>query len=222
MSGTFTLRLKNVLDLTDDIGLNDYPIFDEDYRETLNQKIINRYWNSEIGQETISDFRRVLKMRMHEIMPLYNQYYLSEKMTFDPFETVNIKNFTLNKGTTETQGHSESGSTSEAKSRAVSSETPQHLLAATGDYATAAQDNISDTSADSMADETQTSVQDSQQDNSTTGTNGDKSTLLLQYRETFLNLDVQVLTDLADCFMLVLSNGDEFTERSYNDVYYWL
>jgi hypothetical protein len=36
-----------------DIGLDDYPIFQEAYRETLNNKIIRHYYTREIGAETV-------------------------------------------------------------------------------------------------------------------------------------------------------------------------
>lgn len=36
----------------DKLGLADYPIFDETYRETLNDKIIRHYFMYEIGAET--------------------------------------------------------------------------------------------------------------------------------------------------------------------------
>lgn len=38
------------------IGLNDYPIFDEAYRNTLNNKIIRHYYTREIGAETVGRF----------------------------------------------------------------------------------------------------------------------------------------------------------------------
>ena len=37
----------------DKLGLADYPIFDEAYRQTLNDKIIRHYWVYEIGSETV-------------------------------------------------------------------------------------------------------------------------------------------------------------------------
>src|SRR4051794_4007521 len=60
--GTFTMPLKTAIELAPkgDIGLNDYPIFDEAYRPTLNKKITDRYLNREIGMETISLFRHAM------------------------------------------------------------------------------------------------------------------------------------------------------------------
>ena len=62
----------------DKLGLADYPIFDETYRETLNNKIVRHYWAYEIGSETSGLFRWNLRDAMFMIMPYYNQLYLSE------------------------------------------------------------------------------------------------------------------------------------------------
>lgn len=63
----------------------DYPIFDESYKPELETKIINHFYTQEIGQETVGLFKQRLKTKMREIMPYYNQLYLSEKLKFNPF-----------------------------------------------------------------------------------------------------------------------------------------
>lgn len=63
----------------------DYPIFDVNYKKTLEEKIISHYYTREIGQETVGLFKLRLKNKMREIMPYYNQLYLSEKLKFNPF-----------------------------------------------------------------------------------------------------------------------------------------
>ncbi len=59
------------------LGLADYPIFDEAYRPTLNDKIIRHYYMYEIGAETPGLFRLFVRDTMHLIMPYYNQMYES-------------------------------------------------------------------------------------------------------------------------------------------------
>lgn len=66
------------------LGLDDYPIFDETYRQTLNDKIIRHYYFHEIGFETAAQFAWFLRTRMHEIMPYYNQLYESQDLITDP------------------------------------------------------------------------------------------------------------------------------------------
>ena len=40
----YTVTIKTLLDNGFDFGLKDYPIFDESYRSTLNQNILNYYF----------------------------------------------------------------------------------------------------------------------------------------------------------------------------------
>ncbi|MGG0092572.1 hypothetical protein [Bacillus altitudinis] len=67
----------------------DYPIFDEDYRPILEDKIITHYYFNEIGLETLAQFKWFLKARLKDIMPYYNQLYKSELIKFDPM--INVK-----------------------------------------------------------------------------------------------------------------------------------
>lgn len=72
------------------LGLNDYPIFDETHREILNNKIIRHYYFREIGFETVEQFRFMLRRTMHEIMPYYNKLYESELLVTEPMFSKNM------------------------------------------------------------------------------------------------------------------------------------
>lgn len=204
---TFTLTLKRALEIQKgDIGLDDYVIFDETYRETLNNKIIDHYYNQEIGMETIELFRLALRRKMNEIMPLYNQHYMISAIEFDPLKTVDMS--TLNNVTA--TGESVSTSGSDAKSRAVAQEMPQTLLSGEGDYATNAQDTVSNTEATGSATESNTTATDG----AVTGFQGNAAMMLYQYRQSLVNIDLMIISELQNLFMLVWSNGDEFSERN--------
>lgn len=84
----YTTELRYLIENNFDIGLKDYPIFDENYREHLNRKIINHYYFREIGFETAELFKRYLNNTMNEIMPYYNQLFKSELLEFNPFYNV--------------------------------------------------------------------------------------------------------------------------------------
>lgn len=62
-----------------------YPIFDVNYKATLETKIIKHYYFREIGAESYGQFKMWLDRRMNEIMPYYNQLYQSELLKFNPF-----------------------------------------------------------------------------------------------------------------------------------------
>ena len=57
------------------LGLSEYPIFDEDYRSALNDKIIDHFYFREIGFETAAQFQWYMRRTMNEIMPKYNMLY---------------------------------------------------------------------------------------------------------------------------------------------------
>lgn len=71
----YTTTLDQLIRGGFDIGLKDYPIFDETHREELNEKIIAHYRFREIGQETPAMFKFMINRTMCEIMPFYNQLY---------------------------------------------------------------------------------------------------------------------------------------------------
>lgn len=64
--------------------IGEYPIFDESYRQTLNNKIIRHFYTREIGFETVGLWRFKLNVKMNEIMPYFNKLYESELIHFDP------------------------------------------------------------------------------------------------------------------------------------------
>jgi hypothetical protein len=78
----YTVELRQLIQNGYDIGLKDYPIFDEKYRDTLNNKIIMHYWMREIGAETAGLFKLYLNRTMTEIIPYYNQLYKSAQLEF--------------------------------------------------------------------------------------------------------------------------------------------
>lgn len=213
---TFTMAFKDVLESDPTIKteiLAQYPIFDENHRDVLNEKIINHFYNQEIGQETISMFRLALARKMNEIMPLYNEHYKISAIEFNQLETVRIHNVNENSVNTTTTGTTTNNGTSGAKSRAVAQELPQTLLAGTGDYATSAQDNISDTTSTGTANETSSQEQGGTADNVTSGFQGNAALMLLQQRQALVNVDMMIIDELQTLFMLIWSNGDEFTPR---------
>jgi hypothetical protein len=211
----YTMELWEVVEIETDIGLNDYPIFDEGYRESLNNKIIEHYYNREIGMETISMFRQQLRKKMNEIMPYWNQQYLASQIEFDPLKTISVKTITGSDGETTVAGEGENTSTSNSKSRAVASSLPQVMLSGNGDYAESAQDNVSETSATGSNNETQTTNSTGNVDSETSGYQGSAAILIAEYRATLVNTDMDVINQLDTLFMGIWGSTDSYIERGY-------
>lgn len=182
-----------------DIGLNDYPIFDEGYRETLNGKIIRHYYTREIGAETVGRWRMFVRDAMFLIMPYYNQLYESEVIAknMEPLGDRNIQRIEKASGTSSTDSTSTSDTTD------VFQDTPQNEMIPAQiknlQYAT----NVTIDSG------TGTGHADGTYENSVThnetGYIRPQSELLRLYRDTFLNIDNDVVHDLelAQCFMTI-------------------
>ena len=61
-----------------------YPIFDSNYKPTLETKILMHYYTREISEETYGLWKLRLRTRLNEIMPYYNKLYESELIEFNP------------------------------------------------------------------------------------------------------------------------------------------
>lgn len=75
----------------------DYPIFDEEYRKTLETKILKHYYTQEIGFEVVGLWKLYLDEKLNLIMPYYNQLYQSALLKIEPL--INIKNETTHNET---------------------------------------------------------------------------------------------------------------------------
>ena len=49
MMAKYTITIKTLIDNNFDFQMTNYPIFDENYRETLNHNILYHYYENEIG-----------------------------------------------------------------------------------------------------------------------------------------------------------------------------
>lgn len=80
-----------------------YPIFNDEYRVELEQKILRHYYTREIGFETVGLWRLKLQTAMCEIMPYYNELYKSALFEYNPlYDTdINIIHDLINENKTE-------------------------------------------------------------------------------------------------------------------------
>ena len=228
----FTIELREVVARhgTNSLGLNSYPIFDEAYRDILNQKIIDHFWYNEIAHETVDMWVRQMQTKMQEIMPYYNKLYEAELIKIDPLSTQDVTS--VSEGGQESSSrneHRDSGETtsktvskSDAKSRTVQSQLPQVRLSGDKDYATAASDVRRD-SGGTHDGEGATSSRGSAVASSrgppesmthSTGYTGHTAQLIAAWRDTFINVDLMIIVELQEMFMGIRSTNDSFTGRA--------
>lgn len=193
---------ENWYKIFDKLGLNDYPIFDENYRKELNYKIIRHYYMREIGAETFGLFKFYLRRTMFEIMPYYNQLYNSQLIEIsDPLNDIDMHYDDIweNEGT---GNNSNSGS---SNSRNVYQDTPMSLLTNDPqhdptiqgmDYAT----NVTYDTQSAQAQGTNHNVADGTDSKHEYGHRQTQQELLMKLRESFLNIDMDIIKDLEVCF----------------------
>lgn len=207
----YTVTIKTLMDNKFDFGLKNYPIFDESYRETLNNNILMHYYENEIGFETAGLFKIYLNQKMFEIMPYYNELYKVQKriLETDSLANVNLTETFTRDTSTNTSSNSASTSTGISKSKNVEQATPQGKLK----YEDV--DNFSYASNLTMdKNDTSNSVKDSASGKSSgnenyiktiIGNNGNKYNIdiLEQLKNNLMNIDLMIINDLNELFMQI-------------------
>lgn len=189
-----------------------YPIYDENYRSVLETKILKHFYTREIGLETVGLWKLKLDTKMNEIMPYYNQLYKSALLEFNPLWTDDY-NTQHNKSTDGTQVNvNETDNATVGQTDNVSrnkyADTPQGSLTDLEDdrYLTNArkttteENSINNSTSLAQSNNVYNNIEDYLE--TVQGRRGkDASELLLKYRKTFLNIDMQIIDDLEELFL---------------------
>lgn len=209
----------------DKIFTSKVSFFDEGYRSVLCKKILKHYYLREIGCETVGIWLLWMNTKLEEIMPYYNKLYESELIKFNPMydvDWIRKGNKTGNEsgsGSRSTSGNNsgtntQSGTSSNTR-KDLYSDTPQGALTGVeGEtYLTNAR-KVSDSGETGVNGSTSGSYEDSENSTNKVDTTEDYvenvsgkqggssySKLLNEFRETFLNIDMQVIEEFKEMFM---------------------
>lgn len=210
----FTITIKSLLQNGFDFKMNSYPIFDENYREILNNNILNHYYENEIGFETAALFRFYLNQKLNEIMPYYNILYSKQKTLLDNFDkNVDLREeFKRNNDTnSSTSSNSNSNSNGSSNNKTLFQDTPQGQISNTDiDNQTWAtnltldknntQNNIVDTSSS-----TGTAKTTEDYIKTITGNNGKLYgfEIFTSIKDNLLNIDLLIINELNELFMQI-------------------
>ena len=181
-------------------------------KERLQKKIEDHYRFRQIGQETVGRFKHYLKTRMQEIMPYYVQVYEFDakfRNIEDPLESYNlVETFQQEtQGTGRVSGTNKAQTTGSSENLSKFSDTPQGTVNNLDDHLTnATQVTGSDTGHSDVSTE-----QESQDTGNTTHTLTRKGNIGVQplggevenIRKAFINIDLQIIEELADLFLMV-------------------
>lgn len=206
----YTTTIKNLIDNNFDFQLDSYPIFDESYRETLNNNILNHYYENEIGFETASLFRFYLKQKLNEIMPYYNSLYeVQNQFLKAPLNNVDITETFERNSTSNNTSSSKSTNNGESNNKNVFLDTPQGGLYK-GDindsnYATNVTWDKNNTN-NVINDNTSSSGKGTEDYiKHIIGNNGNKYSIdvLQQIKQNLMNIDLMIINDLNELFMQI-------------------
>lgn len=209
----YTITIKSLIDNNFNFGLDSYPIFDEEYRNTLNQKILNHYYENEIGFETANLFKFYLNNKMNEIMPYYNELYNVQKNLIDNnllLNDVNLQESLTGNNSTQTESSSQSTNNGTSDHKNLFEDTPQGNISsqnidAQNVYAT----NLTldhNTSNNSINDSTSSSGSGTNNYIKTIiGNNGKNLNIeiLNKIQNNLLNIDMMIINDLNELFMQI-------------------
>jgi len=199
----------------------DYPIFDENYRQALESKILLHYYTQEIGLETVGLWKLKMQAKLNEIMPYYNQLYKSEMLTFNPLVDVDLKTQRSGSSNNETTGKSESVTANNDVSTTnrdgttydLYSDTPQgglqgvdsetYLSSAGKRKNQEASENTSAGSSSNSGTVNNNISTTEQYIEYVSGKNGGENYAkkLMDFRKSFLNIDMMIIRDLRSLFM---------------------
>lgn len=212
----YTITIKSLLDNKFDFKMSSYPIFDETYRNILNNNILNHYYENEIGFETAALFRFYLNQTLNEIMPKYNVLYKVQKRIIEKDLLLNNINITENlkrTNNTEMTSNSNSNSTNNGTndSKNLFLDTPQGQIYKgsidDANYAT----NVTfdkNTTSNTISDNSNASGNTNNTENyikSIIGNSGNKFNieLLNEIKNNIMNIDLMIINELNDLFMQI-------------------
>lgn len=200
----YTITIKSLIDNNFDFKMDSYPIFDENYRDTLNQNILYHYYENEIGFETASLFRFYLNQKLNEIMPYYNELYKAQKKLIDEnllLNNVNLKEQLIGSNTTKTNSTSQSLN----NGKSLYQDTPQGQISQTDidnqTWATNLTLNKNEIEDQSNA----TGSGTNEYVKTIIGNNGGKFNIdvLNDIKNNLMNIDLMIINDLNDLFMQI-------------------
>lgn len=196
----YTITIKSLIDNDFNFGLQNYPIFNESYRETLNKHILNYYYESEIGFETANLFKFYLNNTLDLIMPKYNELYKKQEIALlNIFENVDL----TENSNRQNENQVTTNSNSNSNNKNLFQDTPQGQLDFTElenqTWATNYTMNKSN-----ITDESESNGTNNEDyERHIHGNNGNKYNidLLNDIKNNLMNIDLMIINELNDLFM---------------------
>lgn len=193
----------------------DWPIYDETHRQELERKFLMHYYTREIGFETYGLWKLKLNTKLNEIMPYFNELYASVQYLNNPMDDVDYRR-TID-GTENMRRDEDTESTQNITSDSTGlsyhsySDTPQGALTGVreGNYLTNASKDEANNTGNSNTegtfntDETRDTTRNTVETVKGKMYGTSKAKMVMEYRKAILNIDMQIIDELGDLFMMI-------------------
>lgn len=202
-----------------------YCFYDEKYKEIFEKKFLYHFFTREIGLETYGLWKLKLQTKLQEIMPKYNKMYEAESIKFNPFYDTDLTTRSKNTDNSKNKGTSKLNSTSEStnkgrnedngKTKIRTSETPAGVIDQVesdrymSNYTSNENNNVTRSeqhggsknlsTGENYSEMNSTSDYIQKIEGKSSGTS--MSRFLVEYRESLINIDLQIFDELEELFM---------------------
>lgn len=193
----------------------DWPIYDETHRQELERKFLMHYYTREIGFETYGLWKLKLNTKLNEIMPYFNELYASVQYLSNPMDDVDYKRIIDGTENMRRDEDTESTQNINSESNGLSyhsySDTPQGALTGVreGNYLTNASKDEANNTGNSNTegtfntDETRDTTRNTVETVKGKMYGASKAKMVVEYRKAILNIDMQIIDELGDLFMMI-------------------
>ena len=176
----------------------------------LARKILDHYYMSEIGSETVALFKHRVKVAMQEIMEEKLPLIYSASLQYNPLTNVNYTETYTGENTTSNTSTSDSTATSNSSGLTVNSDTPQGQINKQsilgGSYASTTSANDIDDTANTTSTGESNGTGTQVYTKHFEGNQGISATyqkMIQQYRDNIRMIDREIIEDLRDLFMVI-------------------
>ena len=184
-----------------------YTLWDDTYKPVLETKILKHFYMSEIGFETTELWQLKLEILINEITPEINELYKSTNLDFNILENYRISENAKRSNDSKQTGNTQNNSNANNNQLSRFSDTPQGNIDFNSDlsgYATSLTKNQDESTSNDVSSTNQTINTDEDYERVVFGnTGGSYASLIRDFREVILNIDLIVIDRLKQLFMLI-------------------
>lgn len=195
--------LNNLLKTDFELFDFDYSFDDQQFKEEIEQAVIDYYYFYEIGQATPEVFKHKFRARWLRMISYYNELYNTTLLDYNPLSNYKmsetLEELAKNSQQTDSTADAQSNTNGEGKT----SDYPQQPIAG-GDYLAGATNNKNETNTTDNTNTTATAESNRDYTKTIEGITGiTYPELIQQQRSSIIRIKDMMIEELKPCFLLV-------------------